>query len=43
MSLQINETYSRVQVGKGLFDMFPINSGVKQGDGLSPLLLNFAS
>jgi len=42
MSLQINETYSTVQVGKLLSDMFPISSGLKQGDGSLPLFLNFA-
>jgi hypothetical protein len=36
------ETYSRVWVGKNLSDMFPIGSGLKQGDGLLPLLFNFA-
>ena len=41
MSLQINETYSRSQVGKLLSDMFPINSGLKQGDGSLSLFLNF--
>ena len=38
----LNETYSRVQVGKNLSDMFPIRNGLKQGDVLSPLLFNFA-
>ena len=33
------ETYSRIRVGKDLSDMFPIRNGLKQGDGLSPLLL----
>jgi len=37
----LNETYSRVQVGKNLPDMFPIRNGMKQGDTLSPLLFNF--
>ena len=36
------ETYSRVQVGKNLYDMFPIRNGLKKGVGLSPLLFNFA-
>jgi len=36
----MNETYSRVQVGKHLSDMFPIRSGLKQGDALSPLIFN---
>jgi hypothetical protein len=38
----LNETYSRVRVGKNLSDMFPIKNGLKQGDALSPLLFNFA-
>ena len=38
----LNETYSRVQVGKYLSDMFPIKNGLKQGDALSLLLFNFA-
>jgi hypothetical protein len=37
-----NETYSRVWVGKHLFDMFRIRNGLKQADDLSPLLFNFA-
>jgi hypothetical protein len=36
------ETYSRVRVGKNLSEMFPIRNGLKQGDAISPLLLNFA-
>jgi len=35
-------TFSRVQVGKNLSDMFPIKNGFKQGDALSPLFFNFA-
>ena len=38
----LNETYSRVRVGKNLSDRFPIRNGFKQGDALSPLLFNFA-
>ena len=38
----MKKTYSRVQVGKHLFDMFPIKNGLKQGDALSPLLFKFA-
>ena len=38
----LNETDSRVQVGKLLSDMFPIRNGFKQGDALSPFLFNFA-
>jgi len=36
------ESYSTVQVGKYLSDMFPIRNGLKRGDALSPLLFNFA-
>jgi len=39
----LNETYSRVWVGKNLPDMFLINNGLKQRDALLPLLFNFAS
>jgi hypothetical protein len=38
----LNDTYNRVQVSKNLSDMFPIRNDLKQGDGLSPLLFNFA-
>jgi hypothetical protein len=38
----VNETYSRVWVGKSLSNMFPIRNGLKQGDDLTPLLFNFA-
>ena len=38
----VNETYSRVQVGKHLSDMFLYKNGLMQGDALSPLLLNFS-
>jgi hypothetical protein len=38
----LNETYSKVRVSKHLSDKFPIQNGLKQGDALSPLLLNFA-
>jgi hypothetical protein len=38
----LNETYSKVHVGKLLSDKFPIQSGMKQGEALSPLLFNFA-
>jgi hypothetical protein len=38
----LNETYSRVRVGKHLSDTFPIKNGLKQGDALSLLLFNFA-
>jgi hypothetical protein len=38
----LNETYSTVRIGKHLSDSFPIQSGLKQGDALSPLLFSFA-
>jgi hypothetical protein len=39
----LNETYSKVCIGKLLSDKFPIQNGQKQGDALSPLLFNFVS
>jgi hypothetical protein len=38
----LNEIYSEVCIGKQLSDKFPIQNGLKQGDALSSLLLNFA-
>ena len=38
----LTATYSRVLVGKKLSDMFPVRTGLKKGDALSPLLFNFA-
>jgi hypothetical protein len=38
----LNETYSKVRIGKLLSDKFPIQNGLKQGDALSLLLFNFA-
>jgi hypothetical protein len=38
----LNETCSKVRVGKLLSDKFPIQNGLKQGDALSSLLFNFA-
>jgi hypothetical protein len=40
--MRLNETYSKVRIGKLLSDKFPIQNGLKQGDALSPLLFNFA-
>jgi hypothetical protein len=37
----LNETLSRVQVGKYLSDVFPIKNGLQQ-DVLSPLLFSFS-
>jgi hypothetical protein len=38
----LNETYSRVRVGKDLSEMFPVKHSFKQGDALSSMLFNFA-
>jgi hypothetical protein len=37
----LNETYNKIRTGKYLSETFPIQSGLKQGDALSPLLFNF--
>ena len=37
IKIYLNETYSRVWVGKHLSDMFPIRNGLKQWDALFPL------
>jgi len=42
INMCMNETYSRVRVGKNLSDMFHIRNGLKEGDALTPLLFNFA-
>jgi hypothetical protein len=36
----LNETCSRVRIGKNLSDKFTVRNGLKQGDALSSLLLN---
>jgi hypothetical protein len=38
----LNETYSKVFIGKHLPDSFPIQNGLKQGDALSQLFFSFA-
>jgi hypothetical protein len=38
----LNETYSKVRIGKHLPESFHIQNGLKQGDALSLLLSNFA-
>jgi hypothetical protein len=38
----LNETYSKIRVGKHLPNTSPIQNGLKQGNALSPLLFNFA-
>jgi len=42
IQMYLNETDSRVRVGKHLSDMFTIKNTLKQGDALQPLLFNFA-
>jgi hypothetical protein len=37
----LNETYSRVRVGKDMSDMFRIRNGLKLGDALLALLFKF--
>jgi hypothetical protein len=34
--------YSKVCISKHLFDIFPIQNSLKQGDALLPLLFNFS-
>jgi hypothetical protein len=34
--------HNKVCIGKHLYDSFPIQNGLKQGDALSPPLFNFA-
>jgi len=41
IKMYLNVTYSRVWVGKQLYDMFPIRNGLKQ-DALSPMLFKSA-
>jgi hypothetical protein len=36
----LNETCSKVHIGKGLSDTFPIQNDLKQGDAVLPLLFN---
>jgi hypothetical protein len=42
IKMYLDETYSKVCIGKHLSDSFPIQNGLKQGDALSPLLFNFS-
>jgi hypothetical protein len=37
----LNKTYIKVRIGKYLSHNFRIQNGLKQGDALTPLLLNF--
>jgi hypothetical protein len=38
----LNDTYSKIRIGKHLSGAFPIQNGLKQDDVLSPLLFTFA-
>jgi hypothetical protein len=38
----LNESCSKIHIGRHLSDTFPIQNGLKQGGALSPLLFNFA-
>jgi hypothetical protein len=38
----LNEMHSKVNIGKYSSDSFPIQSGLKEGNALSPLLFSFA-
>jgi hypothetical protein len=38
----LNETCNKIRIGKYLADIFPIQTGLKQGDALSQLLFKFA-
>jgi len=42
IKIRLTEKCSRFRVGKNFSDMFPIKNSLKKGDGLSPLLFNFA-
>jgi hypothetical protein len=42
MKMCLNETYSKIRIGKHLSGAFPIQNGLKQGDALSLLLFIFA-
>jgi hypothetical protein len=39
----LNETHSRVCIGKNLSDKFTIQNCLKQGDALSPFLMSRAA
>jgi hypothetical protein len=42
LKLLIKNMFSRIQVGKHLFDVFRIKNGLKERGALLPLLLSFA-
>jgi hypothetical protein len=41
--MSLNENYIKVRKVKLLSDEFPIQNGLKLGDGVSPLLFNFSA
>jgi hypothetical protein len=41
--MRLNKIYSKTYIGEHFSHTFPIQNGLKQGDALPPLLLNFAS
>jgi hypothetical protein len=41
IEMRLNETYSKVRIGKHFSHIFPIKNDQIQGDILSPLLFNF--
>ncbi len=42
IKIRLNETFSRIRVGRHSSDMFPMKNVLKQGDVLTPLLFKFA-
>jgi hypothetical protein len=42
IKMSLNETCNKVRIGKHFSNSFLIQKCLKQGDGLSPLLFNFA-
>jgi hypothetical protein len=42
IKIRLNETYSKVRIGKHLSERFPIQNSMKQGDDLSPMFCHLA-
>jgi hypothetical protein len=42
IEMYLYETYSTLHIGNYQSDKFPVQNGLKEGDCLLPLLLNFA-
>jgi hypothetical protein len=38
--IYLNVTYTKVRIGKNMFNAYPVQKGLKQGDALIPLLLS---